>query len=98
MESHPKFGKELRRLFGPKRLFLNPQSQASRLLKIAVECGPSAAVAWCHKVYSTEQADLRYVSLVYGLHIEQPHTLSNGVSLMPLEDLPRSANADGASI
>jgi hypothetical protein len=95
MESHPKFGKALTRHFGPKRLLLNPQSQAYHLPKIAVERGPSAAVAWCHKVYSTEHADLRYVSLVYGLLIEQTHTLSNGVSLMRLANLPPSANAEG---
>ena len=68
MESHPKFRNELTRCFGSKWLLLNPRSQAYNLPKIAFERGPSAAVAWCHKVYSTERADLRYVSEVYGLH------------------------------
>ena len=93
MESHPKFRNELTRCFGSKWLLLNPRSQAYNLRKIAFERGPSAAVAWCHKVYSTEQADLRYVSLVYGLCVAETLILSNGVSLMPLANLPPSANA-----
>jgi hypothetical protein len=98
MESHPKFRNELTRCFGSKWLSLKPQAQAHNLLIIAVERGPSAAVAWCHKVYSTERADLRYVSLVYGLHIEQPRKLSNGVSLMPLAKLPPSASAEAVQL
>jgi len=94
IESHSKFRSELTRHIGPKLLWFNPRSQAYNLLTIAGERGGSGAVAWCHKLYSTERADLRYVSLVYGLRIEQPRKLSNGVSLMPLVNLPPSANAD----
>jgi hypothetical protein len=98
MESHPKFRNELTRCFGSKWLPLNPRSQAYRLPKIAFERGPSAAVAWCHKVYSTERADLRYVSAVHGLQIAQPVKLSNGVSLMPLANLPPSAKAEAVQL
>jgi hypothetical protein len=98
MESHPKFRNELTRCFGSKWLLLNPRSQADKLPKIAFERGPSAAVAWCRKVYSTERADLRYVSAVHGLQIAQPVKLSNGVSLMPLANLPPSANAEALQL
>jgi hypothetical protein len=73
---------------------VNGVYQARNLLKIAVERCPSAAITWCHKVYSTEQADLRYVAEVYGLKVAEPLRFSNGVSLMPLEKLPPSANAN----
>ncbi len=98
MESHPKFRNELTRCFGSKWLPLNPRSQAYNLPKIAFERGPSAAVAWCHKVYSTERADLRYVSAVHGLHVAEPVKLSNGVSLMPFTKLPTSANAEAVQL
>lgn len=98
MESHPKFRNESTRCFGSKWLLLNPRLQAYNLHKIAFERGPSAAVAWCHKVYSTERADLRYVSEVYGLRVAEPFKLSNGVSLMPLEELPPSANAEAVQL
>jgi hypothetical protein len=98
MELHPKFRNESTRCFGSKWLLLNPRSQANKLSEIAFERGPSAAVAWCHKVYSTERADLRYVSAVHGLQIAQPVKLSNGVSLMPLANLPPSANAEAVQL
>jgi hypothetical protein len=93
METHPKFRNASSRFFGSKQLLLNSHFQSRNLLKIAVERGPSAAVAWCHKVHSTERADLRYVAEVYGLQVTELLRLSNGVSLMPLEKLPPSANA-----
>ncbi len=94
MKTHHKFRNASIRFFGSKQLLLNSRLQSQNLLKIAVERGPSAAVAWCHKVYSTEKADLRYVAEVYGLEVAEPLRLSNDVSLMPLEKLPPSANAE----
>ena len=94
METHPKFRNAASRFFGSKQLMLNSYYQARNLLKIAVERCPSAAITWCHKVYSTEQADLRYVAEVYGLKVAEPLRFSDGVSLMPLEKLPPSANAN----
>ena len=94
MKTHHKFRNASIRFFGSKQLLLNSKLQSQNLLKIAVERGPSAAVAWCHKVYSTEKSDLRYVAEVYGLEVAAPLRLSNDVSLMPLEKLPPSTNAE----
>jgi Apea-like HEPN len=93
METHPKFRNATSRFFGSKQLMLHSRYQSTNVLKIAVERSSAAAVTWCHKVYSTERADIRYVAEVYGLKVTEPLKLSNGVSLMPLETLPPSENA-----
>jgi hypothetical protein len=93
MEAHPKFKENENRFFGSKQLMRHAFYQSRNLLKVAVDRGPLAAVAWYHKVHSAERADLRYVAEVYGLKVVNRVTLSNRVSLVPLEDLPPSDNA-----
>ena len=93
LETHPKFKNASNRFFGSKQLMLNSFFLSRNLLKVAIDRTPSAAVAWCHKIWSTERADLRYVAEIYGLKFAETLSLSNGVSILPLEKLPPSANA-----
>lgn len=93
MGTHPKFKESKNRFFGAKPLMLQASYQSHNLLKVAVDRGPLAAVDWYHKIHSAEQANLRYVAEVYGLKVSTKVTLSNCVSLVPLEDLPPSDNA-----
>lgn len=90
--THPRFRAGSSRFFGAKQLMAHPMMQARNLLRVSVERSPAAAVSWLHKVYSTEQTDVRYVAVAYGLQLNKVHTLNNGVSLMPLEALPPSEN------
>jgi hypothetical protein len=71
----------------------HPWYQSRNLLKIAVDRDSASAVAWYHKVHSTERAALRYVAEVYGLKIAETVRLRNGVALVSLENLPPSGNA-----
>jgi hypothetical protein len=72
---------------------LAPHFQARNLIRIAVEKNSVEAVRWLHKVWSTEVTDLRYVAVVYGLKVTECVTIKNGVRLVPLAELPISANS-----
>jgi hypothetical protein len=91
--SHTRFVNGMSTFFGPKQLMLHPQYQAQNLLRLAVDRNAKDAVAWYHKIYSLDKADLRYVAEIYGLNVSNRITLSNGILLMPLEELPPSPNA-----
>jgi hypothetical protein len=93
LAGHPQFGNPSSRFFGAKQLSLGSHFQGMNLLRLAVDQDPAAAVEWLHKIFSTEVADLRYVAVVYGLKIADCLVLGNGVTLVPLEALPPSANA-----
>ena len=93
METHNTFRNPINLFFKSKQFMLNAQYQSHNILKVAVERGAVAAVAWYHKLYSTKRADIRYVAEVYGLKVSELLKLSNDVSLMPLENLPPSGNA-----
>lgn len=94
LNGHSVFGTNKDRFFGGKQLMLQSVWVAQNLLRVAAERGAALAVEWLHKVYSTEVADLRLVSEVHGLELEQPCALSNDVVLMPLASLPSSPNAN----
>ncbi|MGD0641240.1 MAG: hypothetical protein ABSC22_10875 [Roseiarcus sp.] len=93
METHPQFKEATSRFFGSKQLMLSPWYQSRNLLRVSVAHGPTTAVAWYRKVLSRERAALRYVAEVYGLKTDKKVVLKNGVSLVPLENLPASENA-----
>lgn len=95
METHNKFKNPVNKFFESKQFMLRPQIQSTNILRVAVERGPAAAAAaaWYHKLYSTDRVDIRYVAEVYGLNVSEQLKLGNGVSLMPLGNLPPSGNA-----
>jgi hypothetical protein len=98
METHNKFRIQVTLFFESKQFAINAQFQSHNILRVAIERGAAAAVAWYHKLYSTERADIRYVAEVYGLKVSERLNLSNGVSLMPLCDLPPSASANAVQM
>ncbi len=91
--THPRFAKESSVFFGAKQLMRHPFYQAVNCLNVAVERGALGAVKWLHKIYSTERVGLRYAAEIYGLKLIDPIRLSNGICLMPLQNLPPSPNA-----
>ena len=93
MGTHRIFKQEESRFFGSKQLILGPYCQSNNLIRASVDRNSITAVDWLHEVYDTKQAKLRYVAEVYGLKVTVKVFLSNGVTLVPLEYLPRSANA-----
>jgi hypothetical protein len=95
LQNHPILRASESRFFGAKQVMIDPWYGAYNLLKVALDRGPTAAIAWLHKIYSTKQADLRYVVEIHGLRFGKQIALSNGVRLMPLEQLPPSPQARG---
>lgn len=93
LEAHPRFKAVPNRFFGGKQIMLCPYHQATNLLRSAAETDSHAAVEWLKKVYATEVTGIRFVAEVYGLTISERVTLTNGVTLVPLKDLPPSRNA-----
>ena len=87
---HRLFGCEKSKFFADKQLVLSPTYQSFNLLKVSYERGPAAAVAWLHKVWATTYADVRYVVEVHGLSVNKAEHLSNGVTLVPLNEIPDS--------
>lgn len=90
MQDHPIFRQDTYRCFGAKQLMLRPIYQASKLLRMACTHTPTEAVAWMRKVYATTEANVRYIVEVHGLKLDHDRTLSNGVRLVSLEELPPS--------
>ena len=95
LENHPVFGVSEGRFFGAKQLMIHPHYAAYNLLQVSLDLGPAGAVSWLRKIYSTNKADLRYVVEVHGLKVDKQITLSNGVRLVPLAQLPPSPHANG---
>jgi len=95
LQNHPVFKVSEPRFFGAKQVMIDPWYAAYNLLKVSVDRGPAGAIDWLHKLYSTKRADLRYVVEVHGLRLGKQIALSNGVRLMPLEQLPPSPQARG---
>ena len=93
LKSHPVFYDTSSRFFAGKQLLLGPQWQRGNLLKVATEHDSERALKWLYKVYSSQEADIRYVAEVYGLTTERRITLSNGVTLHSFEELPTSRNS-----
>jgi len=93
LQDHPEFQKATRRVFGGKQLNAFPQAIALPLVPVACDRGAALAVDWLRKVAHTERADVRYVAEVHGLAVDRPIYLSNGVRLIPLDQLPPSSNA-----
>lgn len=93
LNEHPEFNKVDDKFFLGYQLSLHPQMQAANLLKVAVLTNPLRALEWYRKVVSTEEAAMRIVGQVNGLHVEEACTFSNGVRLLPFSALPDSPNS-----
>lgn len=95
LEGHSEFNAPSFRCFDQKQLPLGVFEQSRNLVSIAFNRGPEGALSWLRKIHSTTTTDIRLVAEVYGLQIDEQRSLSNGVVIMPLKDLPPSPNADG---
>lgn len=93
LQAHSLFGREQSRFFEDNQLVLSPFFQSFNVLKVSTERGPADAAAWLRKVWTTTCTDIRYVVEVHGVKLTKPERLSNGVTLVPLTELPDSAQA-----
>jgi Apea-like HEPN len=92
LATHPVFGPGRNIFFAHKQLNLYPYWMPEPLLRVMLSSDAPSAVAWLHRLFKIERADLRMVALVHGLEVQQPVSLSNGVHLLPLTAGPDSTN------
>jgi len=79
--------------FGAKLLHKNPSQAARLLINKAVQVGAASAVDWLTRVYTIKSAGIRYVTEAFGILMEAPYRLSNGVSFCAFRDIPPSKRA-----
>ena len=93
MNAHPEFAEPFSKFFLGKQVGFFNNHQAINLLRVAASSGASEALALYRRVMTTEQTSLRIVAEVYGLWVQRAHTFSNGVTLLPVDELPDSPNS-----
>jgi hypothetical protein len=95
MMAHPVFNQTPMRAFGPKQVILSCPPLAANAIEVAAERGSVEAVAWLYRLFAIRgSTSIRYVAELYGLKLDERVRLSNGVTLVPLDELPSSENAD----
>jgi Apea-like HEPN len=93
MNAHPDFAKPCSRSFLGKQIPFFNHHQSVNLLRVASRNGAVEALAWYRRVMATKFTKMRVVAEVYGLSVQQRETFSNGVSLLPVSELPDSPNS-----
>jgi hypothetical protein len=92
LTAHPVFGQGRSVFFAHKQLNLYPYWMPLVLLRMMLRRDAASAVAWFHRLFKIDRADLRMVAAVHGIEVQQPVSLSNGVRLLPFAAGPDSAN------
>jgi hypothetical protein len=67
---------------------------AARMIERARIESPDSAVDWLTKVLQTDKADGLFVTALWGISSIEATELDQGVSLVPLRDIPSSSNLD----
>jgi hypothetical protein len=73
-----------------KPLHFSPPNATRLAINKAVQIGAAPAVDWLARVYTTEVAAIRYVAEVFGIIMDAPYTVANGVRFCQFEDVPNS--------
>jgi hypothetical protein len=90
LTAHPVFGSGRNVFFATMQLNLHPHYVPQGLLRMMLASDAPSAVAWLHRLFEIDRADLRMVAAVHGLDVQQPLNLINGVRLLPLAAAPDS--------
>lgn len=90
--NHPVFRAGRNIFFAHKQLNLHPTYAPWGLLRVMLNSDAPSAVAWLHRLFQIDHADLRMVAAMHGLEVQTRQRLVNGVHLMPLDAAPDSPN------
>jgi len=93
MLRHPDFSIDRSAFFAGRQIQFQPNTQARNLLSLAEKRGGEATVKWYRKVLTATRADMRVVSEIHGLLVEEAIELSSGVTLLPVKQLSESPQA-----
>ncbi|MEO8758501.1 MAG: hypothetical protein ABI398_12225, partial [Devosia sp.] len=100
LEQHPVFGqpKHVFAAGGHKQLQLHPSVVAQTLSRALPKRGPDQTLAWLHKVRALDSVKIRRCAELFGVKAGAagPVTLSNGVTILAVEDMRSSWQADQA--
>lgn len=90
MDAHPEFAAPSSKFYLGKQLAFFNHHQAVNLLRVALRLESPAALAWYRRVRASKSTSLRVVAEVYGLLVKDACRFSNGVTLLPVDELPDS--------
>lgn len=96
LSAHPVFSKSLPNGFvGSKQILTSPEWLCFSLIRYAQKHGSQEAINWLHRLSSfSGNFAIRYIAEVCGVTVKEKIQISNGVTLVPLVQLPASANAE----
>lgn len=88
MERHHEFSQTYVKCYIGDTLTLQPITQCGNLLYVAIQRGARNAVQWYRQIICSPKADVQVWCKIAGIIIENTHAMSNGVTLVALDDLP----------
>lgn len=95
LEAHRIFGTGRHVFAGGHQLNLAPSIVAMVLFKSLRKRGAEGTLKWLHELFTIETVDSRRCAELIGVKIGQKLTLSNGVNLVPFDEMRSSWHADG---
>lgn len=91
MKSHSEFGHSYEKYCLGRHLHLQPAFQASNLLRRSIKSNPQEAINWYRKLMCSKEAEVRITCRMAGFIVEDDVEFSNGVKLVSLDNLPKTA-------
>jgi hypothetical protein len=92
LTKHPVFGPGRNIFFATKPLNLHPHFAPQGLFEVMLRSDARSAVAWLHRLFQIDRAELRMIAAIHGVEVQRPVDLANGVSLLPIAAAPDSPN------
>ncbi len=95
MEAHQIFGRGRHVFAGAHQLQLHPGLFSQFLSRPLKRRGPVGTLAWLHEIYSLETFASRQCAELLGVKLAREIEFTNGVRLVPFENMRGSYHADG---
>lgn len=91
-EKHAEFSTTPVKSFLGRQVHALPITRVQNLLSVAKKTTAQDALSWYRQISSVNEASMRIVGKVHGLHVDRPHKLSNDFTFSPLWLMPPSPN------
>jgi hypothetical protein len=94
LEAHRVFGRGRHVFAGHHQLQLHPELMLSNIGKSVKKRGVQGTLDWLYKAHRTEKFLSRKYSVMVGVTVAEPVRFSNGVEMLPVEELRPSWHVD----
>ncbi|MCW1412557.1 hypothetical protein OLZ32_31160 [Rhizobium sp. 1AS11] len=94
LQAHKVFGKGRHVFAGAHQLQLHPVLVSEHLGRPLKRRGPEDTLRWLHEIYSVEEIVSRRCAELLGVKLDHEMKFSNGVRIVPFEDMRASYHAD----